>query len=129
MDFMAICFNIICLHMVMNIIEVLLVLIIFFPTKWFAWKITEVWGLPQWLDYQPYSCKKCLTFWLLTALFLSCGLLCHLWITMAVGGLITALDTIAVIVDQRKKTVSAYDNDIKSYFDDLGIEYNEIKID
>jgi hypothetical protein len=34
------------------------------------------------------------------------GLLLHLWITMAVGLILTVLDTIAVIVDQRKKTIT-----------------------
>lgn len=86
-------------------LELLLVLVLFLPTKWICWKITEVWGLPTFLDYMPYSCRKCLSFWSLTALFLVCGLLLHLWITMAVGCVLTVLDTIAVIVDQRKKTM------------------------
>ena len=89
----------------MEILQVLLVLVLFFPTKWLCWKITEVWGLPQWLQYAPWQCKKCLTFWSLMALFITCGLLFHLWITMAVGAILTVLDTIAVIVDQKKKTI------------------------
>lgn len=91
--------------MIMNILEVLLVFTIFFPIKWLCWKITERWGVPEWLRYRPWECKKCLTFWSLMALFIACGLLCHLWITMAVGGILTILDTIAVIVDQKNKTI------------------------
>ena len=91
--------------MILNILQVLLVLIIFFPVKWICWKITEVWGLPTFLDYMPWICRKCLSFWSLIALYIACGLLCHLWITMAVGAILTILDTIAVIVDQKKKTI------------------------
>lgn len=95
--------------MFIKILQLILVLVVFFPTKWFAWKVTERWGLPTWLDYQPYSCKKCLTFWLLTVFYVTSGLLCHLWITMAVGAILTILDTIAVIVDQRNKTIKIED--------------------
>lgn len=90
--------------MIVNILQTILVLIIFFPTKWLCYKITEEWMLPEWLRYEPYECRKCLSFWSLTALFLSSGLLCHLWITMAVGLILTVLDTVAVIIDQKKKT-------------------------
>lgn len=91
--------------MIYNILQVIAVLVIFIPTKYLCWKITEVWGLPTFLDYQPYSCKKCLSFWLLMAFYIAVGLLFHLWITMAVGGLITALDAIAQHIDQKKKTI------------------------
>lgn len=89
----------------MNILQVILVLVIFFPTKYLTWKITEVWGLPTWLNYKPWNCNLCLTFWSLLALFIACGLLCHLWITMAVGGLITVLNAIAMYINQKNKTV------------------------
>ena len=91
--------------MILNVIQIILVLAIFFPTKWFAWKITEQWGLPEWLSYKPYVCKKCLSFWLLMAFYLTCGLVIHLYITMTVGGLLTALDAIAQTIDQRQRTI------------------------
>lgn len=91
--------------MFIQILELVIVLAIFFPTKWLCWKITEVWGLPQWLEYQPWVCKKCLTFWSLMALYIACGLVLHLYITMVVGAILTILDTIAVIIDQKKKTI------------------------
>lgn len=91
--------------MFIQILELVIVLAIFFPTKWLCWKITEQWGLPQWLEYQPWVCKKCLTFWSLMALYIACGLVLHLYITMVVGAILTILDTIAVIIDQKKKTI------------------------
>jgi len=91
--------------MVLNILQVLLVLVIFLPVKWICYKITEVWGLPTFLDYMPWKCRKCLSFWSLMTFYLVSGLICHLWVTMAVGAILTVLDTIAVIIDQRNKTI------------------------
>ena len=91
--------------MIMSIIQVLMVFVLFFPIKYLCWKITEVWGLPQWLEYEPWVCKKCLSFWSLLACFVAVGLLFHFWITMAVGLILTVLDTIAVMVDQKRKTI------------------------
>ena len=91
--------------MILNILQVILVLVIFFPVRYITWKTTEVWGLPEWLNYKPWNCKLCLTFWSLLALYIACGLLLHLWVTMAVGGLITVLNAIAMYIDQRNKTI------------------------
>lgn len=93
------------MYVYLNIMQVLLVLVIFFPIKWLCYKITEEWGLPTWLDYKPWVCKKCLTFWTLLSFYLSMGLLIGAYITMAVGILLTILDTIAVIVEQKNKTI------------------------
>ena len=95
--------------MFIQILQVILVIALFFPIKWLCWKITEVWGLPQWLTYAPWECRKCVSFWSLTSVYLAFGLLLHLWITMAVGLILTVLDTIAVIVDQKKKTIRIKD--------------------
>lgn len=82
-------------------------LVIFFDAKWFAYYITEKNNkIPTWLHYEPYVCYKCLGFWLLIALFLTCGLILHLWITMGVGLLITALDTIALHLHIKNNTVT-----------------------
>lgn len=82
-------------------------IVIFLDIKWFAFKVTEGgWNIPEWLHYEPYVCYKCLGFWLLTALFLTCGLIFHLWITMGVGLLITALDTIALHLHIKNNTVT-----------------------
>jgi hypothetical protein len=39
------------------------------------------------------------------AFYLAVGIIFHLYITMAVGAILTVLDVIAVIVDQKKKTI------------------------
>lgn len=88
-----------------QILQLILVIALFIPIKWICYKITEEWGLPTFLNYMPYSCRKCLSFWSLMAIYISIGLVFHLYITMAVGAIITVLDVIAVIVDQKKKTI------------------------
>ena len=91
--------------MFIQILQVILVIALFIPIKWICYKITEEWGLPTFLNYMPYSCRKCLSFWSLMAIYISIGLVFHLYITMAVGAILTILDAIAVIVDQKKKTI------------------------
>lgn len=91
--------------MFINIIQVLLVLVVFIPIKWICYKITEEWGLPKWLDYKPWVCRKCLTFWTLSSFYISMGLLIGAYVTMIVGMILTILDTVAVIIDQKNKTI------------------------
>ena len=95
--------------MFIQILQLILVIALFIPIKWVCYAITEVWGLPTFLDYMPYSCRKCLSFWSLMAVYISIGLVLHLYITMAVGAILTVLDVIAVIVDQKKKTIRIED--------------------
>lgn len=91
--------------MIYNVLQTILVLIIFIITKYLAWKVTEEDRIPMFLHYEPYICYKCLSFWSLMALFAACGLLCHLWITMAVGTILTVLDTIAYSIHIKTHTV------------------------
>ena len=111
--------------MIHNVLQTILVLIIFIITKYLAWKVTEEDKVPEFLHYEPYICYKCLSFWTLMALFAACGLLFHLWVTMAVGAILTALDTIAVVIDQKNKTVKIDDfepHDILTNDEPINIE-------
>ena len=91
--------------MFIQILQLILVLALFFPIKWVCYEITEVWGLPTFLDYMPWVCRKCLSFWSLISVYLAIGFIFQLYITLGVGVLLTILDTIAVIIDQKKKTI------------------------
>lgn len=91
--------------MILALLQVIFTLALFFMIKWMCHLITEEWGLPQWLNYMPYVCRKCLTFWTLLSTYLVCGLILNLWVMMGVGIAITILDTIAVIVDEKNKTI------------------------
>lgn len=87
------------------VLQILLILVIFLPIKYIAYYITEVKGLPQWLDYKPFNCKLCLTFWLLIASYLTIWLAFACLYT-AIGGITLAiLNALAMWIDQRNKTV------------------------
>lgn len=100
--------------MIYNIFQTILVLVIFISVKYAIWKVTEDGDrVPEFLHYMPYICYRCASFWLLMALFIACGLLCHLWITMAVGTILTALDTIAYSIHIKTHTVKVEEEPFK----------------
>lgn len=87
------------------LLQIILVLALFLVVKYLAYYITEVWGLPEWLNYKPWNCKLCLTFWSLLATYLTVGFAWELWLTLSVGVLLTILNAIAMWVDQKNKTI------------------------
>lgn len=91
--------------MFIQILQVILILAMFILIRWFAWKVTEVWGLPEWLQYKPWNCKLCLTFWSLLATYLSIGLIFNLPITLYGGIALAILNALAMWIDQKNKTV------------------------
>lgn len=91
--------------MFIQILQVILILALFIPIRWFAWKVTEVWGLPEWLQYKPWNCKLCLTFWSLLATYLSIGLIFSLPITLYGGIALAVMNALAMWIDQKNKTI------------------------
>lgn len=91
--------------MFIQILQVILIFAMFILIRWFAWKVTEVWGLPEWLQYKPWNCKLCLTFWSLLATYLSIGLIFNLYITLIGGIALAIMNTLAMWIDQKNKTV------------------------
>lgn len=91
--------------MFIEILQVILILVLFIPIRWFAWKVTEVWGLPEWLQYKPWNCKLCLTFWSLLATYLSIGLIFSLPITLYGGIALAIMNALAMYIDQKNKTI------------------------
>lgn len=88
-----------------QILQVILIFAMFILIRWFAWKVTEVWGLPEWLQYKPWNCKICLTFWSLLATYLSIGLIFNLYITLIGGIALAIMNALAMWIDQKNKTV------------------------
>ena len=95
----------------MELLQILLVLALFFGIKCLCWKITDEWGLPAWLNYKPWCCFKCLSCWTLLATFTSIGLIFSLWIVLGLGIGLTFLDTIAVIINERNNVIKIEDYD------------------
>lgn len=84
--------------------QLLAMFVIFLATKYLTYNITEVWGLPKWLQYRPFSCNTCLTFWTLVAIYTTLLIIGYTW--LGISGLILAvLNAIAMYIDQRNKTV------------------------
>lgn len=84
--------------------QLLAMLVIFLITKYLTYNITEVWGLPKWLQYKPFICDTCLTFWSLVAIYTTLLIIGYTW--LGVSGLIMAvLNAIAMYINQKRKTV------------------------
>ena len=85
--------------------QLLAMLVIFLAIKYFTYKLTEVWGLPKWLQYKPFVCNTCLTFWSLVAIYTTLLIIGYTW--LGISGLIMAvLNAIAMYIDQKQKTES-----------------------
>lgn len=94
--------------MIINIIQVILILLIFIITRYLTYKITEEWGLPKWLQYKPFICEVCLAFWSLLGIYISIGLIFGLWITLIGGIILAILNAIAMKVHQKNNTVKVF---------------------
>lgn len=99
--------------MLFNIIQAIIVIALFLIIKWLAWNVTERrWGFPAFLDYQPYNCYKCLSFWSLSASYTAVGLLFQAYIVLICGLLLTVLDTIAYIIYEKNNTLKLEDYEL-----------------
>lgn len=88
-----------------TLFEIITVFVIFFVVSYAAYYITEVKGLPQWLQYKPWECRLCLTFWTLITIYTTIWLSFHC-LYIGIGGIILAiLNAIAMWIDQRNKTI------------------------
>lgn len=87
------------------IFQFIIILIIFLIVRYGAYVITEEMGLPRWLNYKPFNCQLCLTFWSLLSLYIA------IWVSFSclivgIGGIILAiLNAIAMWIDQKNKTI------------------------
>lgn len=87
------------------IFEFVLMLVIFFTVNYGVYWLTEVHGMPEWLQYKPWVCRLCLTFWTLIGIYTAIwlGLAC---LYTAIGGyMIASMNALAMWIDQRNKTI------------------------
>lgn len=92
-----------------TLIEFGLVLLIFLVISYGAYWLTEVRGLPSWLDYKPFICRMCLTFWSLVGVYSAIWVSFSCYIIGVVGILLAILNAIAMYIDQKNKTVKIED--------------------
>lgn len=81
------------------------VIIIFLLSNWFTWWFTEKGNVPDFLDFKPFSCRLCLTFWLLVGIYIAIGISFKLWVVLIAGVLLAILNAGAMWVNQKKKTI------------------------
>ena len=91
--------------MFIEMLQVILIFVLFIPIRYLAWKVTEEWGLPEWLQYKPWNCKLCFTFWSLLFSYLTVGLIFNLYITLIGGIALAIMNALAMWIDQKNKTV------------------------
>lgn len=89
----------------LTLFQFALILIIFFPVNYGAYWLTEVKGLPEWLQYRPWTCRLCLCFWSLIGIYTA------IWVSFAcyiagIGGIMLAiLNALAMYIHQRNNTI------------------------
>jgi len=79
--------------------------IIFFGVGYFSWWFTEKDNVPEFLEYKPFECRLCLTFWLLVAIYLVLGVSFKLWVVLISGIILAILNAIAMYINQKNKTI------------------------
>lgn len=89
----------------------ILVFVIFFAINYGAWYITEVEGLPQWLQYKPWICRLCLTFWSLVAVYLTIWFGFQCLYIGTVGIALAIMNALAMWIDQKNNTIKIEDFD------------------
>lgn len=86
--------------------EFVIAFIMYFVIVYGAYYATEVKRLPEWLQFPPFECKKCLTFWSNFIAGLVVGLSFSLYITMITVFVMAILTAISMHIDQKRKTIS-----------------------
>ena len=88
-----------------TLIQFIVVVIIFLIINYGVYWITEVKGLPIWLQYKPFECRMCLTFWSLIGVYSAIWASFSCLIIGVVGILLAILNAVAMYIDQKNKTI------------------------
>jgi hypothetical protein len=88
--------------MIFEFILVFILYIIIIPVCYY---VTEVRRLPQWLQFPPFNCRKCLTFWTSIATYGIIGLSFNLYYLMVSGIILAILTAISMHIEQKNKTI------------------------
>lgn len=90
--------------------QFIIVFIIFIAVSYFTWWFTNG-HVPEFMDYKPWKCNLCLSYWLLTGIYVALGVSFELWVVLIAGVILAALNAIAMKVNQKNKTISINDFD------------------
>jgi hypothetical protein len=90
------------------IFEIILTFIVFFAVKSIIFYMTDIKGLPEFINYKPYCCAKCFTFWSLMLIYPTIFYISNYtwYYLLIVGILLTGLDTAAKHIDENNNIVT-----------------------
>ena len=88
-----------------TLFQISITFILFFIINYICWYITEQYGLPKWLQYKPWECRLCLTFWSLIAVYSTIWASFNCLIIGTVGIALAAMNALAMYIDQKNKTI------------------------
>ncbi len=91
------------------LIQFIAVFIIFLVVSYFTWWFTEKDNVPEFLEYKPFQCRLCLTFWLLVGIYIAIGISFKLWVVLITGVILAILNAIAMWVNQKNRTIKISD--------------------
>ena len=97
--------------MIIKILQIILIFTIFILDRFVVDKWVNQENYPVWLNYQPFNCEVCATFWSLLAIYLTVGLVFQWWWTMIGGMILAVLNAIAMWVNKKNKTIKIEDYD------------------
>lgn len=84
-------------------INIPIIVFVFFITLYIAYWWTEKnKHYPAFLDYKPWNCRTCFTFWLQLFTYIGLSLILNNFFYMA-GLILVVLNTIALLVDEKHK--------------------------
>lgn len=88
------------------IFEIFLTIIIFFGIKFIIFQLTDRIGIPAFLNYKPWICYKCFSFWSLLFLYINIFIISKydMWYILIAGIILTILDAVALTVDENNTT-------------------------
>lgn len=87
------------------LLQFIAVLLIFLGVNYFTWWFTEKNNVPEFLEYKPFQCRLCLTFWILVGIYIALGISFKLWVVLIAGIILAALNAGAMWVNQKNKTI------------------------
>ena len=85
--------------------EFIVVLVIFLIVNYGGYWLTEVRGLPKWLQYKPFNCRLCLTFWSLIGCYTAIWASFSCLAIGVVGITLAIMNALAMWIDQKNKTI------------------------
>lgn len=87
----------------MDILIVAITVAVYFTLKYFNHLMIEKGKIPKFLDYRPFNCELCSTFWYSLGVFLTLGLTVD-WVFL-IGVILAAMDAAAQKIEEKNKTI------------------------